>query len=239
MKLASSPRVDCVSSYLISSNILADRTVKQVGQSPRVRHAAVLGFALLLGACSSAPPLPEVVPVLVALPAVKAKPVIGLVLGGGAAKGFAHIGVIKALEAQGIVPDLVVGTSAGSLIGALYAAGKNGFELQLHHGRANRFDPRNPLRILCRDAGDRGRAVNSERGKRFQIRLDSRAAAAVGSGDRQRDGYFLNFAHHLNLYLSRRDFKTRIRIRIKRQNKPVSNSTLRRSVGCVEIFPLF
>jgi len=51
-------------------------------------------------------------------------------LGGGAAKGFAHIGVIKALEAQGIVPDLVIGTSAGALVGALYASGKSGFELQ-------------------------------------------------------------------------------------------------------------
>ena len=55
---------------------------------------------------------------------------IGLALGGGAARGFAHIGVIKALEAQGIVPDIVTGTSAGSLVGALYAAGNNGFALQ-------------------------------------------------------------------------------------------------------------
>jgi NTE family protein len=54
---------------------------------------------------------------------------IGLALGGGAARGFAHIGVIKALESQGIVPDIVVGTSAGSLVGALYAAGNNGFAL--------------------------------------------------------------------------------------------------------------
>lgn len=54
---------------------------------------------------------------------------IGLALGGGAARGFAHIGVIKALEAHGIVPDLVVGTSAGSVVGALYAAGNNGFAL--------------------------------------------------------------------------------------------------------------
>ena len=59
------------------------------------------------------------------------KPVkIGLALGGGAARGFAHIGVIKALEAQGIVPDIVVGTSAGSVVGALYAAGNTGFQLQ-------------------------------------------------------------------------------------------------------------
>lgn len=54
---------------------------------------------------------------------------IGLALGGGAARGFAHIGVIKALESQGIVPDIVAGTSAGSLVGALYAAGNNGFAL--------------------------------------------------------------------------------------------------------------
>lgn len=55
---------------------------------------------------------------------------IGLALGGGAARGFAHIGVIKVLEAQGIVPDVVVGTSAGSVVGAMYAAGNNGFALQ-------------------------------------------------------------------------------------------------------------
>lgn len=57
------------------------------------------------------------------------KPVIGLALGGGAARGFAHIGVIKALEANGIKPDLVVGTSAGSVIAALYASGYKGNEL--------------------------------------------------------------------------------------------------------------
>ena len=59
-------------------------------------------------------------------PAVPRKIRVGLALGGGAARGFAHIGVIKALESHGIVPDLVVGTSAGSLVGALYAAGNNG-----------------------------------------------------------------------------------------------------------------
>lgn len=58
------------------------------------------------------------------------KPVIGLALGGGAARGFAHIGVIKALEAQNIYPDLVVGTSAGSVIAALYASGYKANDLQ-------------------------------------------------------------------------------------------------------------
>ncbi|MEB0138498.1 patatin-like phospholipase family protein [Undibacterium sp. CCC2.1] len=55
---------------------------------------------------------------------------IGLALGGGAARGFAHIGVIKALESQGIFPDIIVGTSAGSVVGAMYAAGNSGFALQ-------------------------------------------------------------------------------------------------------------
>lgn len=45
-------------------------------------------------------------------------------------RGFAHIGVIKTLEAHGIVPDMVVGTSVGSVVGALYAGGYSGFELQ-------------------------------------------------------------------------------------------------------------
>jgi NTE family protein len=54
---------------------------------------------------------------------------LGLALGGGAARGFAHIGVIQVLEEAGIKPDLVVGTSAGSLVAALYANGKTSAEL--------------------------------------------------------------------------------------------------------------
>jgi len=57
------------------------------------------------------------------------RPRIGLALGGGAARGFAHIGVIQALEENGFAPDLVVGTSAGSLVAALFASGRNGREL--------------------------------------------------------------------------------------------------------------
>ncbi|HLL11082.1 MAG TPA: patatin-like phospholipase family protein [Rubrivivax sp.] len=56
-------------------------------------------------------------------------PRIGLALGGGAARGFAHIGVIQVLEEAGIRPDLVVGTSAGSLVAALYASGKTAVEM--------------------------------------------------------------------------------------------------------------
>jgi NTE family protein len=85
--------------------------------------------ALLLAGCGSAPTQPSA-PVA-ATPAPQPRHVkIGLALGGGAARGFAHIGVIKALEAQGIVPDIVVGTSAGSVVGSMYAYGYNGFTLQ-------------------------------------------------------------------------------------------------------------
>jgi NTE family protein len=56
-------------------------------------------------------------------------PRIGLALGGGAARGFAHIGVIQVLEEQGIRPVLVAGTSAGSLVAALHASGKSGREM--------------------------------------------------------------------------------------------------------------
>jgi NTE family protein len=51
------------------------------------------------------------------------RPVIGLALGGGAARGFAHIGIVRTLVAHGIVPDVVVGTSIGAVVGGAYAAG--------------------------------------------------------------------------------------------------------------------
>lgn len=57
------------------------------------------------------------------------QPVVGFALGGGAARGFAHVGVLNVLERHGIQADLVVGTSAGSLAGALYASGLQGERL--------------------------------------------------------------------------------------------------------------
>lgn len=81
--------------------------------------------ALGLAACGAAPTRPDT-----AAPRAPRKPRVALALGGGAARGFAHIGVIKALETSGIGVDVVVGTSAGSVVGALYAAGHGPFELQ-------------------------------------------------------------------------------------------------------------
>ncbi len=70
-------------------------------------------------------------PIAVSRPpvAVDDRPVVAYVLGSGAARGFAHVGVLKILEQHGIWPDLIVGTSAGSLVGALYAGGIRGEEL--------------------------------------------------------------------------------------------------------------
>jgi NTE family protein len=76
---------------------------------------------VLLASCASTqgPSLPETM-----------RPKIALVLGGGAARGFAHVGVIRALEQEKIPIDLIVGTSVGSLIGAIYASDMNSFDLE-------------------------------------------------------------------------------------------------------------
>ncbi|WP_296356722.1 patatin-like phospholipase family protein [Ramlibacter sp.] len=88
---------------------------------------AVLFAALLAGCASTPAPAPVVAP---PTPAPRQPPRIGLALGGGAARGFAHVGVIQVLEEAGIKPALVTGTSAGSLVAALYASGRNGRQLQ-------------------------------------------------------------------------------------------------------------
>jgi len=94
------------------------------------RGAAAFLLACCLAACGSqeARPGPFSASAEPAPPA--APPRLGLALGGGAARGFAHVGVIKVLQSHGIEPDLVVGTSAGCMAGALYSAGYSGFDLQ-------------------------------------------------------------------------------------------------------------
>lgn len=99
---------------------------------------SMLAVLVVLAGCQSPPTAPPVVtapPPVVTSPAVTPPPrppqppVIGLALGGGAARGFAHIGVIQALDEAGIRPSLVAGTSAGSLVAALWASGMDGAEL--------------------------------------------------------------------------------------------------------------
>lgn len=98
---------------------------------------SLLAVVALVG-CASPPKeaqVPETVVVIPVLPPVvsevpKIPPRIGLALGGGAARGFAHVGVIQVLEEAGIRPSMVSGTSAGSLVAAVYASGKTGKQLQ-------------------------------------------------------------------------------------------------------------
>jgi NTE family protein len=55
---------------------------------------------------------------------------VGIALGGGGALGMAHIGVLKALEENGINPEIIVGTSIGSLIGGVYASGMSVYSME-------------------------------------------------------------------------------------------------------------
>lgn len=94
------------------------------------KAATVFLLCCLLGACVTTPVQQPAALVVTAAPVPGPLPKIALALGGGAARGFAHVGVIKVLESHGIVPDMVVGTSAGCVAGALYSAGYSGFDLQ-------------------------------------------------------------------------------------------------------------
>ena len=114
-------------------------------RSGRCLAAWLVAAALVLAGCQTAPVVAPVPPPVVTAPAAPPPaeppptmtipkppprpPRIGLALGGGAARGFAHIGVIEVLEENGIHADLVAGTSAGSLVAALYASGKSGQEM--------------------------------------------------------------------------------------------------------------
>src|SRR5215217_216122 len=72
------------------------------------------------------------------------RPVIGLALGGGAARGFAHIGIIRTLVAHGILPNVVVGTSIGAVVGGAYASG----HLDAVEAWARSLQPRSVLSYL-------------------------------------------------------------------------------------------
>ncbi|MDD5056449.1 MAG: patatin-like phospholipase family protein [Sideroxydans sp.] len=102
---------------------------------------------LLLAACASAP-IKNILPPPQALPIVahtSDRPLVALVLGSGGSRGFAHVGVIKVLEENHIPVDMVVGTSVGSFVGALYAGGFNAAQLEklalnLEQGQLNDFE---------------------------------------------------------------------------------------------------
>ncbi len=105
---------------------------QQVAQDGKRRVFRTAGVALLLAmlaACSSVVPLPPAETGALPVPGERREVRLGLALGGGAARGFAHVGVIQVLEEAGLRPSHVAGTSAGSLVAALYASGKTPGEL--------------------------------------------------------------------------------------------------------------
>ena len=118
--LAGHGRAIAVALVMVGSALLSG-----CGTSP-VSHPVADQLPLCAPAPASAPAVAELAPP----PRPMRAPRIGLALGGGAARGFAHIGVIEVLEENGIHPDIVTGTSAGSLVAALYASGRTGRELE-------------------------------------------------------------------------------------------------------------
>ncbi len=96
--------------------------------------AGGLGLAVLLTGCGSMPGLPSLHAPAHAVSHGSASasmhPRLAVALGGGAARGFAHVGALEVLDEAGIHPDMVVGTSAGSVVAALYAIGIRGRHLE-------------------------------------------------------------------------------------------------------------
>ena len=106
------------------------------GKSGKARLLC-FSMALALGGCAQLPSKDAALRALAPTqatqappPIAKRAPKIGLALGGGAARGFAHVGAIQVFEEAGLRPSFVTGTSAGSLVAAIYASGKTGAQLQ-------------------------------------------------------------------------------------------------------------
>lgn len=101
---------------------------KGSGAKRWLQRMGLVWAVALLSACSSLQPTPPPEPI--APPTAERRELrLGLALGGGAARGFAHVGVIQVLEEAGLRPSHVAGTSAGSLVAALYASGMSPAEL--------------------------------------------------------------------------------------------------------------
>lgn len=99
----------------------------------QIRKLLVIVAAAVVAACAglgldSPKPAPPSARAIV--PVKSERPLVALALGGGGARGFAHVGVIRALEDAGVYPDIVTGSSSGAIVAALYASGLSGAELE-------------------------------------------------------------------------------------------------------------
>jgi NTE family protein len=131
---------------------------------PRCAAALAVLAALLAGPCAHAQPAPAAAasaPAAAALPAAQrlpqfaGRPRIGLVLSGGGARGGAHLGVLKVLEEMHVPIDVIVGTSAGSIIGAAYASGMPVAQIEKEMGLLR-------TELLFRDVDRRGTPLRNK-----------------------------------------------------------------------------
>jgi NTE family protein len=156
---------------------------------PRV--GSLLAALLLLAACDASDEVPPDRHPRFDAAAVKA-PRVALVLGGGGPRGFAHVGVIKVLEEAGIRPDLIVGSSAGALVGALYAGGMDAERLEreaMELRLTDFFELRTLVKIMSTGSGTQ-HWVNERVGGRP---LQSLAIPLVVTAKRVRDGSLVLF----------------------------------------------
>ncbi len=116
--------------HFLLTCLLAALLVACAGTPPKAVTPPIETVVAPTPPAPTAPPAPPKAVVVEVPPPPRVPPKLGLALGGGAARGFAHIGVIQVLEEAGLRPDFVAGTSAGSVVAALYASGKTGAQLQ-------------------------------------------------------------------------------------------------------------
>ncbi len=116
---------------MIINKILAKNMKIMVHGDKRVGYKRLVAIVLagVLSGCGNLSTAPSVDTGKQPVKAERRELRLGLALGGGAARGFAHLGVIQVLEEAGLRPSYVVGTSAGSMVAALYASGKSTAEL--------------------------------------------------------------------------------------------------------------
>jgi NTE family protein len=113
-------------------SLLMGRLIRK-DRSNMIRRLIVLPVLGILAACTSTPVnhtgngVPRTATIV---PLESGQPLVALVLGSGGARGFAHVGVIAALEEAGIVPDIIAGASSGAVVAAIYAAGYRADELR-------------------------------------------------------------------------------------------------------------
>jgi NTE family protein len=131
----------------------------------------LLAIAALAAACASAPPAPEFAPPRHVPVAQKERAGIALALSGGAARGYAHLGVLKVLEENGLKPDIIVGTSAGAIVGALYASGLSAAQV----GEAIAELDRPHLADYSGGFGIFGGSTGLLRGERLRAYVDAKA----------------------------------------------------------------